>query len=897
VSTETAADFDLGPLSWVQSEIDQALARGLESLAAFKLAPNDPSTLKHARMHVHQAAGAIQMVGLDAVVAFTDEIERQLARLEELEPRLARGACDAIDRACRKLRIFLDELVNGAHPVTLKLFPEYEAMQRQRGIKASAPTDLFYPDLSPRAPKLSTPQSVAPAKLQSFMVKQRRHYQRGLLAWLRGDDEGARTMRDAVAGIESVTTHANLRAFWWTTGALLDALTERGLESSFGVKQLAARIDLQIRRVVEGSAKVADRLRREVLYYVAISAPVAPSVQAVQRGFKLAGLIPSAEVLNADLVRLQPLLREAREQLGSAKEAWLKFTSGRAENLPKLKQTLASVHKAAAEIGNGALMRLTSSLVERLDKMPSGAIPEPLAMEYATAMLLAESAFENQGPLAADFPKQVDAMLARLDAARASRPVPAAAAPVLDEMAKRAQERLLLAQVGREIQANLRHMEQVLDAFFRDNSKRAELASLAKDTKQIRGALRILGLDDADKLLASCQSQIEAYAQADTPVSNDELELLARDAGSGVVVERARADFPELLARASISVSQAGYNTVLDVVRSGARPVLVPFAEHGETEQRMRADRLRELNLAVVVDGLEVSGTALAGAIDAGLGALEFRLRRRRALGRAHHGDARREARSASGRLCVNAWQSLDAELGRWRTTGRRATLWWRDDDAYRDSPALQRLLGLAEAAALPVALAAIPATLEPSLAAAVARSRFATVVQHGYAHRNHAPPEERKTELGLHRDVETTMAELARGLDILRRSFGEQFLAVLVPPWNRIDGEIVARLPDVAFRGLSTLGPRKARCCAPGLLQCNTHVDVIAWQRKRSFIGVEAALDRLVAHLRARRDGSADPDEPTGLLTHHVDLSDAGWEFVVQLVARTRDCGAAWLG
>ena len=39
------------------------------------------------------------------------------------------------------------------------------------------------------------------------------------------------------------------------------------------MKQLAARIDLQIRRVVEGSAKVADRLRREVLYYVAISAP------------------------------------------------------------------------------------------------------------------------------------------------------------------------------------------------------------------------------------------------------------------------------------------------------------------------------------------------------------------------------------------------------------------------------------------------------------------------------------------------------------------------------------------------------------------------------------------------------------------------------------------------
>jgi hypothetical protein len=84
-----------------------------------------------------------------------------------------------------------------------------------------------------------------------------------------------------------------------------------------------------------------------------------------------------------------------------------------------------------------------------------------------------------------------------------------------------------------------------------------------------------------------------------------------------VIVEPARSDFPALLAQASISVSQAGYNTVLDVVRSGARPVLVPYAEHGETEQRMRASRLRELDLAVVVDGPEISAASLAGAIDA----------------------------------------------------------------------------------------------------------------------------------------------------------------------------------------------------------------------------------------------------------------------------------------
>ncbi len=409
--TDPTLEFDLGPLSWVQGEIDQALTRGLESLAQFKANPADGTALKHARTHVHQAAGAIQMVGLDAVVAFTDELERQLSRMEELDPQAAAEQCDVVDRACRKLKIFLDELVNGAAPVPLKLYPEYEAMQAARGIKAAAPTDLFYPDLSPRAPRISQREVIPPNRMPSHLVKQRRLYQRGLLSWLRGDEAGAVQMRDAISGIEDITTQGSLRAFWWTVGAMYEGLVERGLDAGFGVKQLAARVDLQIRRVAEGSAKVADRLRREVLYFVAISAPVGPQVQAVQRAFKLSGLIPSAEVLSADVVRLQPILREAREQLAGAKDAWLKAASGRAENLGKLKQTLASVHAKAAEVHNGALMKLTAALVERLEKMPSSGVSEPVAMEYATALLLAESAFENYSSLSPDFPKQVDAML------------------------------------------------------------------------------------------------------------------------------------------------------------------------------------------------------------------------------------------------------------------------------------------------------------------------------------------------------------------------------------------------------------------------------------------------------------------------------------------------------
>jgi chemosensory pili system protein ChpA (sensor histidine kinase/response regulator) len=534
VPTEPVSEFDLGPLSWVQSEIDQALKRALESLAAFQKSPEDGAALEHARKHLHQAAGAIKMVGLDAVVAFTDEIEQHLACLQEHAPQDLPGACDVVERACRRLSVFLAELADGDPPVPLKLFPEYQALQAARGITVVTLTDLFYPDLNPRAPGDAPQETISAKKLPSYLVKQRRLYEQGLLAWLGGDEEASRTMRDAIAGIEHVTTHTGLRSFWWTVGALFEALSLRGVESGYGVKQLAVRVDLQIRRAVEGSAKAADRLRREVLYYVAISAPVGPQVQAVQRAFRLTTLVPAADVIGADVAAMRSLVRKARDQLVAAKDTWLKVASGRPESRGKLKQMLSSVHTSAAEMNHYALMKLIAALGECLDGLPPGAILEPLATEYATALLLAERAFENYGKLAPDFAQQVDAMLVRLDAARVGRVPPRGGAPLFDAMNKR----VLLGQVGREIHVNLHRMEDALDAFFRDNSKRVALASLPEDSRQIRGALRILGLEDADHLMALCEQQIQAFANPATEVSSEDLELLAESlAGLGFYIK------------------------------------------------------------------------------------------------------------------------------------------------------------------------------------------------------------------------------------------------------------------------------------------------------------------------------------------------------------------------
>ena len=87
-------------------------------------------------------------------------------------------------------------------------------------------------------------------------------------------------------------------------------------------------------------------------------------------------------------------------------------------------------------------------------------------------------------------------------------------------------------------------------------------------------------------------------------------------APGNLTVERARRDFRDLLARAAASVSQAGYNTVMDILAARPPAVLVPFATGRETEQTVRAARLAELGLAVHLPEAALTPARLIAAVD-----------------------------------------------------------------------------------------------------------------------------------------------------------------------------------------------------------------------------------------------------------------------------------------
>ncbi|MBK9607488.1 MAG: glycosyl transferase family 28 [Betaproteobacteria bacterium] len=95
------------------------------------------------------------------------------------------------------------------------------------------------------------------------------------------------------------------------------------------------------------------------------------------------------------------------------------------------------------------------------------------------------------------------------------------------------------------------------------------------------------------------------------------LEALAGRIGGGrVIIERVREDFTTLLRNCAVSVSQAGYNTTMEILDAGARAVLVPFAGGAETEQTLRATLLAENERLQVVAEAALTAAALAAAVD-----------------------------------------------------------------------------------------------------------------------------------------------------------------------------------------------------------------------------------------------------------------------------------------
>ena len=98
-------------------------------------------------------------------------------------------------------------------------------------------------------------------------------------------------------------------------------------------------------------------------------------------------------------------------------------------------------------------------------------------------------------------------------------------------------------------------------------------------------------------------------------IDDSQFRALQQIAGEGIHIERNRPDFSDLVKRARLTISQAGYNTVTDILNSNTAAVVIPYAEADEVEQTMRAQKLQNCGRLVLLPQDDLAPAAMATAI------------------------------------------------------------------------------------------------------------------------------------------------------------------------------------------------------------------------------------------------------------------------------------------
>jgi chemosensory pili system protein ChpA (sensor histidine kinase/response regulator) len=303
MSSNPKATFDVGPLSWVKTEIEHSLSEARSHLDALAAEPGDVKSIKYIATHLHQVTGALSMVALGAATRFNEEIEKLVATFENPDARgetVSRIA--VVKSATASLSAYLDNLMAGEADRPMMLASAYLAVNQARGATDAAESDLFSPDLSVAIPMPEDTIALPKSDAMIAAIKHRRGmYQTGLLKLLRDKDlsGGAREMRNATLAIEALQVTSPTRSFWYTASGFFDAVASNPADAGALAVQLFGKIDQQIKLLIEGVQKVPEKLFRDLLLVIGKSKAQTERLRKIRELYRLDELLAVPD-LNRD---------------------------------------------------------------------------------------------------------------------------------------------------------------------------------------------------------------------------------------------------------------------------------------------------------------------------------------------------------------------------------------------------------------------------------------------------------------------------------------------------------------------------------------------------------------------------------------------------------------------
>ena len=531
-------ESDLGPLAWVLDELRKSLDGATKALKRFvrdaelsrgsDLAALDASQLRIARQQLHQAVGALEMVGLEVPARMLRAMEALAQKFVQRPEFCSDEAALKVERASFALTDYLEGILKGKVLSSVALFPQYREVLDLVGDDRVHPADLWQHDW--RWIEVLVPESTPPLPYNSSVRSRIDGYILNVVKT--GHVPSARAMCGVSLGFAAQNPSFHARVFWAVSAGYFEAVALGLCAPDIYAKRAASRILLQYRTLARGEPDVSERLVQDLLFFCSQSALLAtqdaPALTAVQHAY---GFVDPVRV---DYEKLQfgrfdpAVLAQARKRIAAATETWSTLSGGDTSRIKTatdqfslVADSIVKLHPDSDELA-GALTRALDSVSR------SGYAPTPaLAMEVATAVLYLEAAYEDLDPTNEQMVTRGRRLAQRLDqVVGGAQPEPLDG--WMEELYRRVSDRQTMGSVVDELRSTLGEVETALDAYFRRPEETMPLHEVPGKLAQMRGVFSVLGLDHAALAALRMRDSVERFLVDASDASPDRLGVFEK---------------------------------------------------------------------------------------------------------------------------------------------------------------------------------------------------------------------------------------------------------------------------------------------------------------------------------------------------------------------------------
>ncbi len=621
VISPIAGVTDLGPLAWVLDELRKSLDVANKSLKRFVRDTEaargtdsgsvDASQLRMARQQMHQAVGALEMVGLTAPAHMLRAMESAVQRFLERPEKCNEASAAVLERASFALLEYLDVTMAGAQHSAVGLFPQYRDAQLLAGSDRIHPADLWSLEWRWIRPERTALEHRATAAEMGDRASMDHAV---LRVMQKGDRKAAAELRDLSLSVAEADPHGHSEIFWLICAAYFEAIASDLLPVDLYVKRVASQVLMHFASFVRGERHVSERLARDMLFFCAQSLPVdpqdTPCLAAIRKAYGLNRFAPvDYEVRGYG--RYDPaVIAQARKRIDAVKEAWSALAGGDINRLKNVvdqfslvADSVLKLHPRGERLAEG--LKRAAELTARSGKPPGAEV----ALEVATSVLYLEAALADREQDDGELSMRTNRLAERLEKVCGG----GTAEPLehwMEELYRRVSDRQTMGTVVGELRVTLSEAEKALDQFFRDPSSKSHLNAVPGLLSQMRGVLSVIGLDQASQAVMRMRENVEAMLVTDVDVE------LVRGAGTFDTLGNNLGALSFLIDMLNYQPALAKKLFVFDAALGELRPVMGRSSaapEDGESEGALDASPSLLPDLDVPHDAL-VSATA--GAAD-----------------------------------------------------------------------------------------------------------------------------------------------------------------------------------------------------------------------------------------------------------------------------------------